>query len=227
MKNAYIVIAAYNEQKNIPRTIAELKKHGYRNIIVVDDGSNDKTSYAASTAGATILQHVINRGQGAALRTGIEYSLRQGADVIVTFDADGQHKASDISAMIKPILNGTAEVTVGSRFIGARRRKIPLRRKILLKGSVLVMWFFYGIKMTDAHNGLRALSRNAAQKIEITCDRMAHASEIIEEIHNKKILFQEVPVTIRYTKDTMRRGHGSYIGALKILWQMILDKVMR
>lgn len=221
----WIVMSAYNEEKNISGTLKDLKKHGYHNIVVVDDGSKDNTAKEALNAGAVVLKHPINRGQGAGLQTGIDYAIEQGAEIIVTFDADGQHRAQDILAMIKPIKKGSVEVTFGSRFL-RKQPEIPWHRKFLLKGSVFVIWLFYGVKMTDAHNGFRAFSRKAAQKIRITADRMAHASEIIAEVHRKGLKYKEVPVIIRYTKETLKRGHGSYWGALRVLYEMIVKRFL-
>lgn len=224
-KSAWIVIAAFNEQHSVPKVIAALKHAGYRDIVVVDDGSADRTYDAAVKAGATVLQHVVNRGQGAALQTGIEYALRHGADIIVTFDADGQHRVEDIPAIIAPVAEGKADITIGSRFLKQESiEKVPFIRKVLLKGSVLVMWLFYGVRMTDAHNGFRAFSRKAAQRIRITADRMAHASEIIEEVHRLKLKYKEVPVVINYTEETMKKGHGSFGESFRILYTMIMKK---
>ena len=220
--NTHIVIAAYNEEKNISSVVKGLQKAGYSNIIVVDDGSKDNTFAVAEKTGATVLQHSINRGQGASLKTGIDYAVLQGADIIVTFDADGQHRVEDLPAMIKPVAEGKVDITVGSRFL--KKTKVPLLRKLLLKGSVLVVWIFYRMKMTDAHNGFRAMSRKAAEKIDITCDRMAHASEIVEEIRKKNLNYREIPVTILYTEETLKRGHGSYFGAAKILGRMMFKR---
>jgi glycosyltransferase involved in cell wall biosynthesis len=223
MEKVFIVIAAYNEGHSVPKVIADLKKAGYANIVVVDDGSKDSTADAALKTGAIVLQHVVNRGQGAALQTGIDFALRQGADIIVTFDADGQHRVEDLPAIIKPVAAGAADITFGSRFLG-KTSKIPFLRKVLLKGSIFVLWFFYGLRMTDAHNGFRAISRYAARKIRITADRMAHASEFIEEVRRLQLKHQEVPVVIRYTRDTLRRGHGSFLQAFRILYTMFAKK---
>ena len=223
-KNTFIVIAAYNEEKNLPTVVSSLKSAGYDNIIAVDDGSKDSTYEVAKKAGAIALKHVINKGQGAALKTGINYALSQNAEIIVTFDADGQHRVEDIPMMIQPIVEGMADITIGSRFL--RKTKVPFARKVLLKGSVLVIWLFYGIKMTDAHNGFRVMSRNAAQKIKITCNRMAHASEIIEEIKRNLLRYKEIPITVIYTKETLKKGHGSFFGGFKILSTMISRKIL-
>jgi len=221
-KNVWMVIAAYNEEHSLPKVVAELKQAGYHNIVAVDDGSRDNTFEAGTKAGATMLQHVINRGQGASLRTGMEYALQQGADIIVTFDADGQHRIEDLLPIIQPVADERVDITFGSRFL--KKTSMPLMRRILLKGSILVVWLFYGVKMTDAHNGFRAMSRYAAQKIDIRADRMAHASEFIEEVHRKQLRHKEIPVVIRYTKETLKRGHGSFAQAFKILSNMIMKK---
>lgn len=219
----YIVIAAYNEEKSLPKVVKSLLNAGYKNIIAVDDGSVDNTYYAGLQAGAIMLKHSVNRGQGAALKTGIDYALLAGAEIIVTFDADGQHRIEDLPSMILPVAKGYVDITLGSRFL--RKTKVPLLRKILLKGSIMVIWIFYGIKMTDAHNGFRAMSQKAAKKIDITCDRMAHASEIVEEIHKKKLRYKEISIKIIYTDETLKKGHGSYFGAVKILKDMVSKRL--
>lgn len=221
---AYIVIAAYNEGNSIANVIRSLKKAGYKNIIVVDDGSKDNTYSAASSEGVYLLKHVVNRGQGASLKTGIDFALEQGADVIVTFDADGQHKVEDIAAMINPVIRKECDVTLGSRFL--KKTEIPLFRRITLKIAIMVLWIFYGIKMTDAHNGFRALSKKAAKAISITSDRMEHASQIVEEIHKKGLKYKEIPVSILYNDYSMQHGHGGFMQALKIFVHMILRKIM-
>jgi polyprenyl-phospho-N-acetylgalactosaminyl synthase len=223
-KKIFFVIPAYNESHSIGKVVKELRNAGYLNIVVIDDGSRDQTYEAALKSGASALRHAINRGQGAALRTGIDYALRNGADVIVTFDSDGQHRVEDLPSMLKPVLDGTVDVTLGSRFL--TKTKMPLSRRILLKGSVLVQWLFYGVRLSDAHNGYRVLSRKAALKIRITSDRMEHASEIVEEIVKKKIRYTEVPVVIKYTEYSQRKGEGSFLGALRILARMIFKRLM-
>lgn len=221
----FIVIAAYNEGKSIAKVISGLKKAGYNNIAVVDDGSRDNTYEIIRNSGAHALHHIVNRGQGAALKTGIDYALNNGADIIVTFDADGQHMVEDIPAMIKPIIKKECDATIGSRFL--KKTRMPLLRRITLKIGVLIMWLFYGVKMTDAHNGFRALSKEAAKKIEITSDRMEHASQIIEEIYRKRIKYKEIPVTIRYTDYSMGKGHGGFRQACRVFGRMFLRKLMR
>ena len=221
----WIVIAAYNEEHSIANVIRSLKSAGYGNIVVTDDGSRDKTFGVASKLTPHALRHVINRGQGAALKTGIDYSIGNGAKVIVTFDADGQHRVEDLPAMIGPVASGKVDITLGSRFL-KEKSDIPLIRKLFLKGGVLMIWLLYGVKLTDAHNGFRAMSCKAAKAIEIKADRMEHASEIIDEIKKKRLRYREVPVVINYTEYSKARGQSSW-NAFRILYKMILHKFVR
>ena len=221
----YIVIAAYNEEKSIANVIKSLRKEGYDNIVVVDDGSADKTYEICKREKVHALMHVINRGQGAALKTGIDYAVLSGADIIVTFDADGQHRADEIRRLTEPIKKGEVDAVLGSRFLD-NRTKVPFLKKLTLKGGIIFTRIFSGIKLTDTHNGFRALSRKAAGKIEITQDRMAHASEILDEIARKKIRFREVPVTILYSDYSNAKGQ-SIFNSIKIAARFIFSRIAR
>ena len=223
----FVVVPAYNEEKRIAFALRDLKSHGYNQIVVIDDGSKDATGKEALSCGATVLTHLVNRGQGAALRTGIEYALSQGADAIVTFDSDGQHQANEIKTLLAPIKNDEADITLGSRFLGDKSKHVPILRKILLFGSRLIILIFYGLWMSDAHNGFRALGRLAATKIEIKSNRMEHASEIIGEIKNKRLRYIEVPVTIKYNQETLEKGAGGMMQALRVLAKMVIQKITR
>jgi len=213
----YIVIPAYNEGEIITETIKDVKKY-YPDVIVVDDGSNDDTSDEAKSAGAEVLRHVINRGQGAALRTGIGYALENGAGIIVTFDADGQFEAGEIEKMCRPIIDGESEVVLGTRFAGGNR--IPVKKSLLLKAATILTEIITGLELTDVHNGFRALSRKAAENIIIRQDRMAHASDIIHEVARLKLKFKEIPVAVKYTDYSKTKGQ-KISGSLKILFDMI------
>jgi glycosyltransferase involved in cell wall biosynthesis len=224
MNNVYVVIPAYNEEKTITQVIHDVQQYT-RQIIVVDDGSVDNTVALAQKEGVVVLRHIVNRGQGAAIKTGIDFALIYGADIIVTFDSDGQHIGSDIPRVIQPILDGKVDVVIGSRFLD-KKSNVPFKRKIVLKLAILFTWMVNGIKLTDAHNGLRAFSRRAAQKINIKQDRMAHASEIIREIGKHKLSFQEIPVTIRYTDYSMQKGQKA-LDSLKIVFDLIMGEVRK
>lgn len=221
----WIVVPAYNEGKRIGDTLRPLIQHGYRNVVVVDDGSRDNTREAAMHAGAWVARHVINCGQGAALQTGIDFALRHGAKVIVTFDADGQHSYDEIPNVIAPVEAGEADVALGSRFLG-KTIDMPKMRKWVLKAGILFTRVVSRIKVTDVHNGFRAFSRDAAQRIRITQNRMAHASEILDQIRNAGLRFKEVPVTIRYSAETMAKGQSSW-NAVRIAFQLLLGRFVR
>jgi len=203
------VIAAYNEESRIAGSILDAMPY-VDAVVVVDDGGKDKTAEVAHSAGAHVLRHIVNRGQGAALETGTTYALQNlGADIIVHFDADGQMKGSEIPMMVEPILSGQADVVLGSRFLGKEAENMPLVRKIMIKLGLLFTITLSGIKVTDTHNGFRALSRKAAEQIRITLDRMAHASEILDLIKAKRLRYVERPVTIFYSAETLAKGQST------------------
>ena len=223
-EDLFVVIAAFNEVASIEPVAREVRAI-FPNVVVVDDGSTDGTFDVARRSAKYVLRHVINRGQGAALQTGIEFALRHGARFILTFDADGQHRVEDIPAMLEPIWRGECEITLGSRFLG-RAVNIPSTRRNLLRLAVLFTKIVNRVKLTDAHNGLRAFSRRAAETIHITMDRMAHASELIDQIRLSGLPFREVPVEIRYTVYSLAKGQSSR-GALRIVWQYLLGRVFQ
>jgi len=200
-----IVIPAYNEGKRIASVLEELKKEGYRKIVVVDDGSSDNTFDIAKKSNVSVLKHTLNRGQGAALKTGIDYSLKGDAEIIVTFDADGQFLVKEIPLVISPIEKKEADIVLGSRFLG-EAINIPFLKKIVLKLGIIVVFFLYGIKITDSQSGFRAMTRAAAGKIKLTADRMEHAGEIFSEIMRNKLKYKEVPITVIYDKYTLGKG---------------------
>jgi glycosyltransferase involved in cell wall biosynthesis len=192
-------------------------------VIVVDDGSGDDTGAVARRAGALVLRHAVNRGQGAALQTGIEQAVRCGAEVIVTFDADGQHDPADLRALVAPVLAGECDIALGSRFLGGRSRVPPLRRAVLWLG----VWFtrlISRVRLSDTHNGLRAFSSRAARQLTITMDGMAHASEIIDQIRVHGWRYREVPVSVAYTPYSMAKGQRSS-GAVRIALEMLVEKL--
>jgi glycosyltransferase involved in cell wall biosynthesis len=236
----YIVIPAYNEEQKIAEIIKDVQKM-CSSIIVVDDGSSDATYEIARQEGTIALRHLVNRGQGAALQTGITYALQKGAECIVTFDADGQHDVSDIPALLKPIQDGVAEVVLGTRFLNSKLKVqssklqlktesckdyVPLLRRGVLKLGLLHQWFFTGLKVSDASCGLRAFSRYAAGKIVITQDRMAHASEILERIGVHKLIYTEVPAHIAYTPYSLKKGQKNFSGSLRVLYDFFMGRIL-
>ncbi len=223
-RQPHLILPAYNEAVKIGKVVRQVRDV-YANVLVVDDGSTDATGEEARAAGATVVRHPTNRGQGAAIQTGIIYALRCGAWCLVTFDCDGQHRVEDVPALIEPIRRGEAEVVLGSRFLG-RTPRMPRLRRGLLRCAILFTWAVSGVRLTDAHNGLRAFSRRAAEKIDIRLDRMAHASEIIDQIRRMKLDYMEVPVEIRYTDYSRAKGQRS-IGAARIAFDYLFEKLFR
>jgi glycosyltransferase involved in cell wall biosynthesis len=202
--NLWIICAAYNEARTIAGVVLELRHAGYQ-VVVVDDGSNDATPHLATAAGANVITHPINLGQGAALQTGIEYALAQGADVIVTFDADGQHRVSDVARLVEALSHEQADFALGSRFLG-QTSNLPWLRRWVLRAATVFTRLTTGLSLTDSHNGLRALTRRGACAIRLRQNRMAHASEIVSEIARSRLPYVEVPVTIEYTAYSLAKG---------------------
>ncbi len=220
----FVVVPAFNEAPAIGAVLGELRA-AYPNVVVVDDGSTDGTAQVARTTAAHVLRHPINCGQGAALQTGIEFALQCGAEYIVTFDADGQHRVEDVAALLAPIRSGECDIVLGSRFLGQSVGVPPLRRMVLRFG-VLFTRLVSRVNLTDAHNGLRAFSRRAAQRINLRLDRMAHATELIDQVRQSGLRFKEVPVQIRYTAYSLRKGQSAR-GAIRIALHYLLGRVLQ
>ena len=222
----FVVIAAYNEEKRIRKVITNLKKQKYKNIVVVDDGSSDRTYEIVTKEKVHVLKHIINRGQGAALKTGIDFALLKKVDIIVTFDADGQFLVKEIKDIIKPIVKKQADVSLGSRFLG-KAVNIPFLKKIVLKLGIFVVLILYGIKITDSQSGFRALSKKAATKINLTADRMEHAGEFFHEIKRNNLKYKEVPITVIYDRYSLKKGqdwnHSIDLG-IKMLVKRLVGK---
>jgi polyprenyl-phospho-N-acetylgalactosaminyl synthase len=205
--NVWVVIAAYNEGQVIADVIAGLRQTPHR-IVVVDDGSADATADRAQSAGAIVVRHPINLGQGAALQTGIEFALANGAEFIVTFDADGQHRSADIAVMLDALRKNRADFALGSRFLGTELH-VPALRRLLLRAATWFTRVTTGLQVSDAHNGLRAMTRRGAGAIRLRQNRMAHASEILDQIATSGLNYLEVPVTIDYSRYSMAKGQKS------------------
>lgn len=203
------VVPAYNEGKRVVAAIADAKQF-VDHVVVVDDCSSDDTGAVAKSAGAIVLRHIINRGQGAALQTGMDYAIKTlVADVVVHFDADGQMRGDEIPMMVAPIASGEADIVLGSRFLGKQALNMPMMRKVMIRLGTLFTILLSGIRVTDTHNGFRALSRKAATDMRITLDRMAHASEILDLVKTKRLRYVERPVTISYSAETLQKGQST------------------
>ncbi len=222
--SVWIVIPAFNEAQVIGGVIRPLNQRGY-SVVLVDDGSHDATPEVAAQAGARVVRHPVNLGQGAALQTGLTFALAMGADYLVTFDADGQHRADDIEALLAPLLAGSAHFALGSRRLGATVGA-PRLRKVLLAAATLFMRVTTRVKLTDAHNGLRAMTRQGAQALRVRQNRMAHASELISQIVASRLGYVEVPVTIDYSDYSLVKGQRTS-DAIKIIIDLAAGQVHR
>ena len=219
-----VVIAAYNEAEMIHGVVAEARAV-FPWVVVVDDSSDDETARLALSAGATVLRHPVNLGQGAALQTGITYAMSMGASFVVTYDADGQHDPADARRMLQELVTSSRQVALGSRFLGSTAA-MPFTRRLLLKAATLFTRLTTGLRLTDAHNGLRVLRSDAALAIELKQNRMAHASEILDEIASKELTYLEVPVHIKYTAYSLAKGQSS-LGAVNILVDLLLARLRK
>ncbi len=218
--DAYVVIPLYNEASVIAAVVRDVMTV-FSNVVCVDDGSSDDSAMAARAAGAHVVQHPINLGQGAALQTGIDYALQDPTiNYVITFDADGQHRVEDAQVMVDRLRVGDVDIVVGSRFLDDRTKPGPLKL-LVLKAAVVFQRLTTGVKLTDAHNGLRVLSRSTAQKLRITQNRMAHASQIVSEVGRLKLRVAEVPVHIVYTDYSRSKGQSLW-NSVNILSDLIL-----
>ena len=219
-----VVIPAYNEEKVIGSVIDNLKKEGFKEIIVIDDGSVDNTFHVAKEKKVFAYSHIINRGLGGALNTGISAALMHDADIIVTCDADGQHDPNDIKKAISMLIKEDLDVVIGSRLINSKG--MPLSRKVINSGASWITYFLFGVYSSDTQSGLRVFKKTAAEKIEIKTNRMEVSSEIIKEIGRNKFKFKEIPIKAIYTEYSLAKGQkGS--NAFKILYKLILRKILR
>lgn len=221
----WVVIPAYNEEQAIDTVLGELTSYPY-NVVIVNDGSSDQTAQVARRHPVTVLSHVINLGQGAALQTGIQYALSfPSTRYIVTFDADGQHDPTDIQRMLDACEQQQVQVVLGSRFVpGGQTVNMSLLKRLVLKLAIWYTRLTCGLPLTDTHNGLRVIRADAAALIKIRQNGMAHASEIISQIAALKLSYCEAPVKVIYTPYSIRKGQ-SISNGLNILWDILAGKL--
>lgn len=222
-KNTLIVIPAFNEESSIVFVINELSKF-FENILVVDDGSEDKTyERAKSTNSCSLIRHCVNCGQGRSIITGLKYFLyKTSYTQVITFDADGQHIASDAIDLAKYFQDNNLDALFGSRFLEKNKTNLSFTRKLLLKTANLFEKYALGINISDSHNGLRVLSRKACYLLEsINCSKMAHATEIPYALQKNNIKIHEYPCNIKYFKN---KKSSSPLSSLNIVSEIIQNK---
>jgi len=224
-KTIAILIPAYNESSVLRKVVEQLLSNSYT-IIIVDDGSDIPVKDHLKGLPVIMLTHPVNLGQGAALQTGLDYLRSLDPDIVITFDGDGQHDPNDIPKLIEPILKDEADVVLGSRFLPEAKSSIPFSKKIVLQIARFVNLILSGVLLSDAHNGLRALNKNAWKNIRITENRMAHASEILFEIKKHQLRIREAPVNIQYSNYSKKKGQSAW-DSIKVLFDLVLHKLFK
>jgi len=219
MDKFYVVIPAFNEGRVIKKVISEIRKSGFENIIVIDDGSDDDTFDQAKESGTVALRHKINRGKGAAVKTGIEAAKMEGAEIIATMDGDGQHNPGDLGNLIEKIKEGY-EVVLGART--KKRELMPLRKRMANFAANVFTWYLNGIWVTDSQSGMRAYSKKALDLVDTKSSRYEYDSEVIREIYRNKLKFTEIPIEVRYTEYSMGKTEKQgFLNGLKTVYKMI------
>jgi polyprenyl-phospho-N-acetylgalactosaminyl synthase len=222
----FVIVPAFNEREVILSALQSLIQSHY-SVVVIDDGSTDGTGALITNCPVYFLRHPINLGQGAALQTGMSFAVQEGAEIIVHFDADGQHSIEDIESLIAPLRKGEADVVLGSRFLRQLDTSaVPPHKRLMLRAAVVVNWFVTGVWLTDAHNGFRALTADAAKRIRLRENGFAHATEIISEIRRAGLRYVEKPTSIRYTDYSKGKGQPIW-NAVNILIDLLLRRVFK
>ncbi len=217
----FCVIPAYNESKSIIAVINRVKPL-VDEMVVVDDHSADNTFELAKSTGIPVLHHIINRGQGAALQTGNDYALLHDADIIVHFDADGQFLAEEIKDVVRPIVDGQADIVFGSRFLGKKSNLPKFKKNVIMPLAKAINKIFFDINLSDPQNGFRAMSAKVAREIRIENDGMAHCNEILIKAFKNKYRVKEVPITVIYHEFGQK-----FSGGIRIIKDLIYKKLTR
>jgi glycosyltransferase involved in cell wall biosynthesis len=219
MGRTWVVVPMYNEGRVIGSVVDGLK-NSFSHIVCVDDGSTDDSVAVARAAGASVVIHPINLGQGASLQTGFEFALRDPEMTeVVTFDADGQHQVSDATAMVTRLHDEALDIVIGSRFLD-ERTSMGTAKRVVLRAAAAYTRASTGMALTDAHNGLRVISRDLLSRIRLEQNRMAHASELVDQISSCRARWAEFPTHIVYTEYSKKKGQ-SLLNAVNILVEIV------
>lgn len=213
-KKVFVVIPGLNEEKHIGNVVSRVKTQGFSNVIFVDDGSTDKSSSEAKKAGAIVLRHVVNMGKGAAAKTGCDFALKKGADILVLIDADGQHKPEDIKKMLFA-LNGK-DIVFGYRSLN---KNMPFVMRLGNWGINKASEIINGIKLRDTQSGFRCMTSEAYKKIRWTSNNYSMESEMIAKVAKNKLKYAELPIETIYLDNfkgtTIADGVKIFINILK------------
>lgn len=219
----YVIVPCYNEAEVLRQSILPLVEQQYK-VVVVDDGSMDNSWETIRDLPVFYLKHLTNLGQGAALQTGMDFVIKEGGQIVVHFDADGQHPVEEIPNLIQPLLNGEYDVVLGSRFLNIENAKeIPKKKRVLLKLAIIFNGLVTRVWLTDAHNGFRALNYRALERIRLTENKMAHATEILSIIKKQNLRVKEIPIKIIYSNYSIKKGQSSW-NSLNIIFDILKNR---
>lgn len=219
MGNTWVVIPLFNEAQVIAEVVSRVKSV-FPYVVCIDDGSSDNSVLEARRAGAVVIEHPINLGQGAALQTGFDFALADPGMVdVVTFDADGQHSIEDAVAMVELLQSQQLDVVIGSRFLDSRTQ-LGVTKRVVLKMAAFFTRITTGMSLTDAHNGLRVISRDTLTRFSLKQNRMAHASEIVDIFSELKVNWAEYPTHIVYSEYSKAKGQ-SLLNSVNILVELL------
>lgn len=221
-----MIVRCFNEAEVVGDVVRSLRSV-FPNVVGVDDGSTDTSSAEMRNAGSKVVRHSVNLGAGAALQTGLSYALLDpGAEMFLCFDADGQHRTEDALGMVERMRSEPdLDILIGSRFLG-QTRGMPLKRQLLLRGARIFERLTSGVRLTDAHNGLRVFRRKFADQVDLAMADMAYASELLGLIKRSGLRYAEHPVTIEYTAYSLHKGQRS-INSLNIAMDIWLHQILR
>jgi glycosyltransferase involved in cell wall biosynthesis len=218
LSDTWVVMPVFNEAA-VVGGVVEATRGTFGNVVCVDDGSSDGSGAQARAAGAHLVRHAVNLGQGAALQTGISYALGQpGVRFVVTMDSDGQHRPEDAAVMVEVARSGVADVVLGSRFLDGGAG-VPVAKRAVLRAVAALSPASRRLRLTDAHNGLRVLTAEAAAQLRIRTSGMEHASEIVALLAASGLRVVEVPVTILYTDYARSKGQ-SLVNGINIIFDL-------
>lgn len=218
-----VVIPAFNEEQRIAKTVQAVKSYA-DTVVVVDDGSIDLTCPKAKEAGAIVIRHMINCGPGAATQTGLVFAKSLRPEYVATFDADGQHEASDLPAMLEFLISQNKEVVFGSRFLQSNR--VPLMRRLANTAGNLLTFFLSGIYLSDSQSGFKIFSAKALDHITITANGFEFCSEIVREVAAENINFCEFPIKVYYSQETLAKGQNLSTG-ITTMFKLIVRSLMK
>ena len=215
-----IIVPMYNEEQVIAEVVSELKST-FKSVLCIDDGSTDKTKIRAVAAGATVISHCLNIGQGAALATGFKWVQNQNKySYIVTFDADGQHCPKDAVFLVHELVRKNLDVIFGSRFLKGQYSNIPFMKQLIIKTATKITKVLTDVQLSDTHNGLRALTVDASRKIDLTQNKMAHATQLVSLVLQSDLKYEEYPVTVLYTPYSRSKGQ-SMMNSINIVFDLV------